>query len=150
MEQRTITKSDLAAPNPYNTYKINGLPPGPIGNPGRAALEAVANPAISNELFFVADGTGGHVFAETFEEHKKNVDRWREIEKARKASDPSAVPTSSGTGMQTTLSPVPPAPGAPAAIVPGARQTPAGTGKSQARKAKPAPVPADAGPVDQN
>ena len=103
MESRTITKAELAAPNPYNTYKINGLPPGPIGNPGRAALEAAANPAITNDLFFVADGTGGHAFAETFEEHKKNVDRWREIERQRKAADPNAPATPGpGTGVQNT------------------------------------------------
>lgn len=83
MQARTILRSELTAPNPYNTYQIERLPPGPIGNPGRAAMEAVANPSRTNELFFVADGTGGHAFAETYDEHKKNVERWRQIERSR-------------------------------------------------------------------
>ncbi|HSO47805.1 MAG TPA: endolytic transglycosylase MltG [Rhizobiaceae bacterium] len=78
---RAITRTDIDTPTPYNTYTINGLPPGPIANPGRAALEAVSNPSRTKELFFVADGTGGHVFAETLEEHNDNVKRWRAIEK---------------------------------------------------------------------
>lgn len=79
-----ITREELNKPNPYSTYQIQGLPPGPIGNPGRAALEAVANPSRTQELFFVADGTGGHVFAETLDQHNKNVARWRSIEKDAK------------------------------------------------------------------
>ena len=78
---RPIYKSDIDKPTPYNTYVIEGLPPGPIANPGRAALEAVANPSRTNNLYFVADGTGGHVFAVTLEEHNENVRRWRAIEK---------------------------------------------------------------------
>ncbi len=78
---RSITKADLNQSTPYNTYIIDGLPPGPICNPGKAALEAVANPARSKDLYFVADGTGGHVFAETFDQHQKNVAHWRQIEK---------------------------------------------------------------------
>ena len=83
---RPITKSDLRQDTRYNTYLHKGLPPTAIANPGRAALEATANPATTNELFFVADGTGGHVFAETFDEHNRNVARWREIEKQRRDS----------------------------------------------------------------
>ena len=71
----------------YNTYRIDGLPPTPIANPGRAALEATAHPAESNALFFVADGTGGHVFASTLAEHQANVGRWREIEAQRLAAE---------------------------------------------------------------
>ena len=73
------TAKDRDTPTPYNTYTIDGLPPGPIANPGRAALEAVANPSRTRDLFFVADGTGGHAFAETYEEHLRNVARWRQI-----------------------------------------------------------------------
>ena len=80
---RTITRSDLDRPNPYNTYQISALPPGPIANPGREALEAVANPATTRDLFFVADGTGGHVFSADYETHQRNVTRWREIERQR-------------------------------------------------------------------
>ena len=83
-----ITKSELDQPTPYNTYVIEGLPPGPIANPGKAALEAAANPADTNDLYFVADGTGGHAFAETLDQHLKNVDHWRQIERdAKEAKD---------------------------------------------------------------
>ena len=77
-----ITVEDRDGSTPYNTYTIDGLPPGPIANPGRAALEAVANPSRTRDLFFVADGSGGHAFAETYEEHLRNVARWRQIEDA--------------------------------------------------------------------
>ena len=78
---RGITRKEIEQATPYNTYVIAGLPPGPIANPGRAALEAVANPLKTKDLFFVADGTGGHAFAETLEQHNKNVQHWRDIEK---------------------------------------------------------------------
>ncbi len=81
---RGITASELDKPTPYNTYLIDGLPPGPIANPGRAALEAVANPLRTHDLYFVADGTGGHVFSETLDQHSRNVQRWRQIEKDTK------------------------------------------------------------------
>ncbi len=80
-KDRPIYKSDIDQLTPYNTYQIDGLPPTPIANPGRAALEAVANPSRTEDLFFVADGTGGHVFAKTLDEHNANVKRWRAIEK---------------------------------------------------------------------
>jgi UPF0755 protein len=82
---RPITKKDIAEKTPYNTYRINGLPPGPISNPGRAAIAAVLNPPDTKELYFVADGTGGHAFAETLDQHKTNVEAWRKIERERKA-----------------------------------------------------------------
>lgn len=81
---RGIRRSEITKKTPYNTYVINGLPPGPIANPGRAALEAVANPSRTEELYFVADGTGGHAFATTLNEHNKNVAKWRKIEQKRR------------------------------------------------------------------
>lgn len=77
---RKLTRKDIKTLTPYNTYMIDGLPPGPIGNPGRAAIEAVLNPKESVYLYFVADGTGGHAFASTLAEHNRNVAKWRDIE----------------------------------------------------------------------
>ena len=81
---RPIRRSEIRRKTAYNTYRINGLPPTPIANPGRASIAAVLNPADSQALYFVADGTGGHVFAETLSAHNRNVRRWREIEKQRR------------------------------------------------------------------
>jgi peptidoglycan lytic transglycosylase G len=81
-----ITRSERETPTPYNTYMIDGLPPGPIANPGRASLEAAANPARTKEMFFVADGTGGHVFSETFDQHQRNVQRLRALERDERSS----------------------------------------------------------------
>ena len=78
---RPIKRSEIAQPSPYNTYVIDGLPPGPISNPGRASLEAAANPARTRDLYFVADGTGGHAFTETYDQHQKNVAKLRGMEK---------------------------------------------------------------------
>lgn len=82
---RGILRTEIRQPTPYNTYVIDGLPPGPIANPGRAAMEAVANPSRTRDLFFVADGTGGHAFAETLDQHNRNVARWRQIEAQRRS-----------------------------------------------------------------
>jgi peptidoglycan lytic transglycosylase G len=90
---RPITRSDVDQPTPYNTYVIEGLPPGPIANPGRASLEAAANPARTKELFFVADGTGGHAFAENYDAHQRNVARLRVIEKEQKDTAPAELQT---------------------------------------------------------
>ena len=89
---RGILRSEVDRPTPYNTYQIEGLPPGPIANPGRAALEAVANPSRTRDLYFVADGTGGHVFAETLEQHNRNVTRWRQIERDLKTQPNGPAP----------------------------------------------------------
>ena len=77
---RGLRRSELNARTPYNTYQIDGLPPTPIANPGRASIEAVLNPVETEFLFFVADGTGGHAFAATLAEHNRNVALWRQIE----------------------------------------------------------------------
>ncbi len=78
---RPIKRSEIQQPSPYNTYVIEGLPPGPIANPGRASLEAAANPARTRDLYFVADGTGGHAFSESYDQHQKNVAKLRAMEK---------------------------------------------------------------------
>ncbi|AVT77180.1 MULTISPECIES: endolytic transglycosylase MltG [Rhodopseudomonas] len=78
---RPIKRSEITQPSPYNTYVIDGLPPGPIANPGRASLEAAANPARTRDLYFVADGSGGHAFSDNYEVHQKNVGKLRAQEK---------------------------------------------------------------------
>jgi UPF0755 protein len=97
---RPILRSEILQPTPYNTYVIEGLPPGPIANPGKAALEAVANPARTKELYFVADGAGGHVFSETLDQHEKNVAKLRQFEQAQRGESPpppAAPPTVGAT-----------------------------------------------------
>jgi UPF0755 protein len=85
---RGIRESELKNPSPHNTYFIPGLPPTAICNPGRASLAAVMAPPPGEELYFVADGTGGHAFAATLEEHNKNVAKWRGVEKGGAAEAP--------------------------------------------------------------
>ncbi len=116
---RPIMRSEIEQPTPYNTYLIDGLPPGPISNPGRASLEAAANPARTRELYFVADGTGGHVFAETYDQHQKNVARLRSIETDQKDQAPidAAAPPPAAQAS--------PAAAAPAATSAAAPATPA-------------------------
>jgi UPF0755 protein len=80
--ERALTRADIDSTTPYNTYQIDGLPPGPIATPGRASLEAVVAPAQTQALYFVADGTGGHAFAVTLDEHNANVKKWREAVKS--------------------------------------------------------------------
>jgi UPF0755 protein len=80
---RALTRADLEIATPYNTYLIDGLPPGPIANPGRASLAAVLSPAESEYLYFVADGSGGHAFAKTLTQHNRNVANWRKIRRDR-------------------------------------------------------------------
>jgi UPF0755 protein len=120
---RPIKRSEIQQPSPYNTYVIEGLPPGPIANPGRASLEAAANPARTRDLFFVADGTGGHAFTETYDQHQKNVAKLRASEKqiqndtVEPADDPAPPPAASvpaDANPTATTTPKPAAPKKPA------------------------------------
>jgi UPF0755 protein len=125
---RPIKRSEITQPSPYNTYVIDGLPPGPISNPGRASLEAVANPARTRDLYFVADGTGGHAFTETYDQHQKNVAKLRAMEK--QIQNDTVEPGDEA-----------PPPGAPADAAPTAT-----TAKPAAKKpARPAAAPARQG-----
>jgi UPF0755 protein len=110
---RPIMKSEIDQPTPYNTYLIDGLPPGPISNPGRASLEAAANPARTRDLYFVADGTGGHAFAETYDQHEKNVARLRLIETDQKDQvplDQQMIPAPAQATPSPTTAPQSPPP----------------------------------------
>jgi UPF0755 protein len=111
---RPIMKSEIDQPTPYNTYQIDGLPPGPIANPGRASLEAAASPARTRELYFVADGTGGHAFAETYEQHLKNVARLRQSEAEPKDQAPANAQLVSSPPQTPAASPTAAPPPAPA------------------------------------
>jgi UPF0755 protein len=108
--ERSLTKSDIEAATPYNTYQIPGLPPGPIANPGRAALEAVLNPDKTPYLYFVANGTGGHAFAATLEDHNANVKKWR-------AQQTGADVPAAAEPADPTIPVTPEVPAAPAATV---------------------------------
>src|SRR6476659_1670676 len=133
---RPIKRSEIQQPSPYNTYVVDGLPPGPISNPGRASLEAAANPARTRDLFFVADGTGGHSFSETYDLHQKNVAKLRAMEKqiqndtAEPADDPPPA-AAAGEPADTNPTATTSRPGAPK--------------KPPARPAAPATVPARQG-----
>lgn len=104
---RELTRADLQSTSPYNTYVVTGLPPGPICNPGRAAIVAATNPARDRSIYFVADGQGGHAFALTLPEHNRNVARWREIQRERQEQ-------SQATGQPAS----PSAPAPPASVPP--------------------------------
>ncbi|TYO63123.1 endolytic transglycosylase MltG [Bradyrhizobium hipponense] len=131
---RPIKRSEITQPSPYNTYVIEGLPPGPISNPGRASLEATANPARTRDLYFVADGTGGHAFTETYDAHQKNVAKLRAMEK--QIQNDTVEPADDAQ---------PPAAAAPAADTPTAT-TPA---RPNQQKKPPAPRPAGPPPARQ-
>jgi UPF0755 protein len=109
---RGILATEVRQPTPYNTYVINGLPPGPIANPGRASMEATANPSRTRDIFFVADGTGGHAFAETLEQHNRNVARWRQIERGETPGAAQAAPAPAAPAAP------PPRPGQRSDLVP--------------------------------
>jgi UPF0755 protein len=125
---RGILRSEIDKPTPYNTYLIEGLPPGPIANPGRASLEAAANPMKTKEVYFVADGSGGHAFAETLDQHQNNVVRWRQIERSR---------------LDAVVDHVEPPPDLPAGQSPAAGPSPA-TGSNPTTRS-PGPAPASPG-----
>jgi len=98
---RALTREDLETKSPYNTYVADGLPPGPIANPGAESILAVTQPAWSDDLYFVADGTGGHVFARTLEEHNRNVAKWRKTRgRQENAGDASRLSPSAGNGAK--------------------------------------------------
>jgi UPF0755 protein len=117
---RPIMRSEIDQPTPYNTYVVEGLPPGPIANPGRASLEATANPARTKELFFVADGSGGHAFAENLQQHQQNVTKLRQFEQQLRqttATPDRAMPfaePSTPAAAPAVPAPAPPASAAPA------------------------------------
>ena len=125
---RPLTKTDIETSTPYNTYTISGLPPGPIANPGKAALEAVLNPADTKYLFFVADGSGGHAFAATLEEHNANVKKWRDLQATPDATVPAApdpaipadpvTPSTVSVPPETAIPADPTIPVAPEAVPP--------------------------------
>jgi UPF0755 protein len=147
---RPIRRSEIQQPSPYNTYVIDGLPPGPIANPGRASLESAANPARTRDLFFVADGTGGHTFTETYDQHQKNVVKLRAIEKqiqndtvepAAEEVQPAAaagVPADTNPTATTTTRPgAPKKRAAPPAAVPANPATPGRQGAAQSTTTPP-------------
>lgn len=135
---RAISRSDIDSKTPYNTYQIDGLPPGPICNPGRAAIAAALNPPTTTDLFFVADGTGGHVFTATLKDHNAAVQNWRRIERGRQqgGADQAAAPQ--------------PAQQAPAQP-PGKAPTPTvlNSGKAPAPETPPPPAKRKSGPAQQ-
>ncbi|MDO8534991.1 MAG: endolytic transglycosylase MltG [Xanthobacteraceae bacterium] len=129
---RPLQREDVDRPTPYNTYIIDGLPPGPIANPGRASLEAVANPSRTKEIYFVADGSGGHIFAETYDQHMKNVANWREHQKeqaaaAKQESAPAAAPAPAAPAS---------APPSPPNAAPSSNGNASGAAKNQPAKAQ--------------
>ena len=95
-----IPQEELDRETAYNTYKINGLPPTPIANPGRAAIEAVLKPAKTKDLYFVADGTGGHAFAPSLDAHNDNVARWRQIERAKREQERAEAAAAAAAAAQ--------------------------------------------------
>jgi len=94
---RPLTRADLKTDSPYNTYVAGGLPPGPICNPGVQAIEAVLHPAATDELYFVANGEGGHVFAQTLAAHNRNVAKWRKLKRAQAEGASGAQAPGAGT-----------------------------------------------------
>jgi UPF0755 protein len=135
---RPIKRSEIQQPSPYNTYVVDGLPPGPIANPGRASLEAAANPARTRDLFFVADGTGGHAFSDSYDQHQKSVAKLRAMEKQiqNDTVEPADEPLPPAAANASADSGPPAAPAKPAPAKRPARSSRQGTSQSSA----PSPV----------
>ncbi len=138
---RGITKADIDTKTPYNTYQINGLPPGPIANPGRASLEATFSPAKTADLYFVADGSGGHAFSETLKEHNSAVAKWRDAEKQAKAAGVGAGAKDLAVQSGEPDPDVAPIPTTAADLDP---EQASGGDKDKAGKTKASPAPAKA------
>jgi UPF0755 protein len=138
---RPIKRSEIQQPSPYNTYVVDGLPPGPIANPGRASLEAAANPARTRDLFFVADGTGGHSFTETYDQHQKNVAKLRTMEKQiqNDTVEPpdDSQPAAAGAPAETNPTATTPKPAAPKKPARSSNPPPARQGAAQSTTAPP-------------
>jgi UPF0755 protein len=144
---RPIMKSEIEQPTAYNTYVIDGLPPGPITNPGRAALEAAANPARTRDLYFVADGTGGHAFSDSYDQHQKNVAHLRSIETDQKDQAPLDAQMAPPAGAPAAAAPPAAAAAAPS---PAQQQHPPAAHAPVARPAAPhapAKLPPTPGPA---
>jgi UPF0755 protein len=140
---RGILKSEIEQMTPYNTYRNRGLPPTPIANPGRAALEATLRPAKTGDLYFVADGSGGHAFADKLDDHQKNVAKWRVIEKElREREEDEAAKQAAATGAAAVgVTTAQPAGGAVSAVVPGVAVTSASTDATDVDITNGVPVP---------
>ncbi|MGL5164668.1 MAG: endolytic transglycosylase MltG [Afipia sp.] len=141
---RPIKRSEITQPSPYNTYVIDGLPPGPIANPGRASLEATANPARTRDLFFVADGTGGHTFTETYDQHQKGVAKLRSLERQQQND---AVEADDQQPVAATPAPAA-APAAAAPAKPAAAPKAAPKGTTAPKAQAPASIIANEPPAD--
>jgi UPF0755 protein len=139
---RPITRADIDQKTPYNTYQIDGLPPGPICNPGRSAIEATLNPAKTNDIYFVADGTGGHTFSDTLKEHNAAVSQWRKIEKEMRSKQEAKAETAQEPGEAI---PNPPAEGEAKGAT--ERAEPASAGESAAQGAAKTSVQASTIPL---
>jgi UPF0755 protein len=144
-----ITQEELDRETAYNTYKINGLPPTPIGNPGRAAIEAVLKPAKTKDLYFVADGTGGHAFAPSLDDHNKNVAQWRQIERAKREQERAEAAAAAAAAAQGSPDGAAPTGGAAGAPAPGTLVAPDALLDGQSSAAvSPATGEADAAPAE--
>ncbi|MGP8123315.1 MAG: endolytic transglycosylase MltG [Xanthobacteraceae bacterium] len=146
---RPIKRSEIQQPSPYNTYVVEGLPPGPIANPGRASLEATANPARTRDLFFVADGSGGHTFSETYDQHQKNVAKLRSIEKQQQNDtvETGDEPPPPGAATPAEASPAPATDPTVGKLAPAKKRAAAPKRAVNAKGGNP-PAPAPEAPAD--